>query len=428
MRTWDFFDTLLGRACGEPWRVFELMGGEEFKRLRQEAEQKSDKTFEGIYAALRRLTGWTAAKTDEYQQLEWEWEQRLAFPITANTRRVGAADLIITDTYFNQTQIRALANVIAIPQTVDIYASYGDKHTGAIWKAYRTSKHKITQHVGDNKHADYAMAKRHGIPCALFNGGAFTGFEKFLQHSGHWDVAAIARCVRLQNPYSIADKRAQIWQKHAAANVPFLLLIAAKLRQHIGEKRFERIAFVTRDTVLLHRVFNQLYPEIKTKTFYASRQTYQKPSDSFLKYVASAVTMPSKTLFVDLQGTGKSAHEFMHKHKIKMNYVFCTVPTCLPCYVPYLFQINKLGTQLEVFNYDTEGRVLDVVDGKPVRDSLEYDAKTAKIGHDVVDCLLKSVFQSPVAPTDEVFKQVFQQMHSAPQTLLAQHVHEHPHR
>lgn len=426
MQSWDFFDTLLGRACGEPWRVFELIGGQEFKALRQLAEQKSDKTFAGIYASLRQMTGWAADKVDDLREQEWNWERRLAFPIVPNTQRVDAKDLIITDTYFDKTQIRELADCIALPSTLEIYASYGDKHTGVIWKRYRTGAVKLTQHVGDNPHSDYGMARRNGIPALFFNDGAATGFEKFLQHAGYWDVAALSRCARLQNPYSTTDVRATIWHKHALANVPFLLLCAAKLRRYVEEKGFTRVAFVTRDTVLLHKVFTRLYPEVETATFYASRQTYRRPSASFLAYATAAAD--PKTVFVDLQGTGKSAHEFMQANQLKMNYVFCTIPANLQSYVPHLFRIHRLGTALEVFNYDTQGRVLDVVNGQPVRDRLEYSEALAQVGHDVVDCMLKSVFQSPQVPTDDVFQQTFQQMMFAPRQLLGQHVHDHPHR
>jgi len=64
MTSWDFFDTLMGRACGEPWRLFEAVGGPAYVPIRQEAERRSDKTWGGIFETLREITGWEAGRVD----------------------------------------------------------------------------------------------------------------------------------------------------------------------------------------------------------------------------------------------------------------------------------------------------------------------------------------------------------------------------
>lgn len=425
MRSWDFFDTLLGRACGEPWRVFDLMGGPEFRAVRQEAEQKSDRTFEGIYRTMQEMTGWSASRVNELRQQEWDWERRLAFPIMDNVAQVKPGELIVTDTYFNADQIRALADVIKLPP-LEIIASYGGKHHGAVWRALRREGRKITQHTGDNAHADFAQAKRHGVVATLYSDGNPSGIEKILTDENLWDVAALARAVRLQNPYRDRDPRRLVWNKHAKYNVPFLLLCAARLHAYVQEHRYKHVWFLSRDTYLMRRVFQALYPEITAEMFYASRQTYTAPSESFLQYARQAAEKP-RSVFFDLQGTGTSVKKFEDATGIKLDYVYCATPRRLPRFVPALYLIAADGTAMEVFNYDVQGRVIDVVGGVPVRAELEYDLNTVKVGHEVVDCLLRHIYRPPAVPSEKLMHLVFTQMQQhVPRALCKQHQVHHP--
>jgi FMN phosphatase YigB (HAD superfamily) len=425
MRSWDFFDTLLGRACGEPWRVFELLGGEEFKNLRQQAEQKSDKTFAGIYQALRQLTNWPQERVDELQAAEWEWERRLAFPIVENVQAVKENDLVITDTYFDAQQIRALADRIALP-AVDVIATYGGKHHGTVWKNLRRAARKPATHTGDNRHADYDQARRFGFSAVNYRAGDATGIEKTLSTAGHWDVAGLSRCVRLQNPYRRPAPAWSVWQKQAQYNIPFLLLCAARLKQYVLEHNHKHVWFLSRDTCLLQRVFAALYPDISAETFYASRQTYTQPSAEFIAYTQAALSRP-RPLFVDLQGTGKSVREFSDATQLSLPYVYCAMPRRLAAFSPALYSLEFIGTELEVLNYDVHGRVIDVRNGQPVRAPLEYDKKAAQASHAAVDCLLRHIFRPPGLPTDALMTQVFQQVRRhAPRELIRQHQAHHP--
>lgn len=425
MRSWDFFDTLLGRACGEPWRVFELMGGEDFKRLRQQAEQKSDKTFEGIYTALKQMTGWSAERVDALREEELAWEKRLAFPISENVMQVRADDYVITDTYFNTAQIRDLADIIKLP-SVEIIATYGGKHHAIVWRDLRRRKLPLRMHTGDNLRADYEQPRRHGFLASFYRSGELTGLEKTLIAAGHWDVAGLARCVRLQNPYIRPDARYMTWNKQAQYNVPFLFLIAATVRGYLEEHNHKKVWFLSRDTCLLERVFKHLYPDFPAETFYASRQTYTRPSASFIEYAVSAAAVPG-SLFVDLQGTGTSVATFTAQTGLRMDYLYVAAPRHLMARVPMLYLNNDIGTTLEVFNYDTRGRVIDVQNGVPIRDRLEYDVDLVEAAHAAVDCALKYVFKPPQVPNETAAQALLSQIKlHAPRELLKQHQVHHP--
>jgi hypothetical protein len=424
MRSWDFFDTLLGRACGEPWRVFELMGGEDFKQLRQAAEQKSDKTFEGIYSSLQQITGWSSDKINSLRDEEFAWEKRLAFPIRENVVQVRGGNYVITDTYFNADQIRALADVIRLPP-VEIIATYGGKHHAHVWRDLR-KRNLFLVHTGDNRYADYDQARRHGVQATHYRAGELAGIEKTLIAEGQWDIAGLTRCVRLQNPYSRPDTRYSVWNKQAQYNVPFLLMTAVRLREYVRQHNHKKVWFLSRDTCLLEKVFAQLYPDIPAETFYASRQTYMSPTTSFIAYARAAAKMPG-ALFVDLQGTGTSVKAFTDRTGLRMAYLYVAGPQHLPVHVPTLYTNNDVGTALEVFNYDTRGRVIDVQNGAPIRDNLEYNGQLVEAAHAAVDCMLRSVFRVPGPPNDAAIHAMLRQIKQhAPRELMQQHRVQHP--
>jgi hypothetical protein len=425
MRSWDFFDTLLGRACGAPWRVFELIGGEEFKLLRQRAEQESDFTFEGIYSSLKKLTGWSQERIDEMRTSEYDWEKKLAFPIRVNVSQVQPGDLVITDTYFNNDQISELAGKLNLPQ-VSVFASYGGKHTGRIWRQLRNDRYRIDTHTGDNRRADYDMPRSAGFAAQHFRDGDPSGLDRRLTESGHWDVAALSRCVRLQNPYLHATPQYRIWQKQADYNVPYLLLCAALLRQRVQEKNARKLWFLSRDTCLLQRVFNKLYPDVPTETFYASRQLYLHPTESFIEYARAAAAQPG-ALFVDLQGTGKSVRAFERATGLSLPYLYCTAPHNCPVEVDHLYFGRNTGTELEVMNYDLEGRVIDVRGGQPIRAAVEYNTGLVAPSHAAVDCLLKYAFQPTPTPQLATLTEVLRHIRAhSPRELIKQHQIYHP--
>jgi hypothetical protein len=127
------------------------------------------------------------------------------------------------------------------------------------------------------------------------------------------------------------------------------------------------------------------------------------------------------------QGTGKSAAEFINKTQIDLPYLFCAMPTKLASCTPALYQLNFVGTELEVLNYDVQGRVIDVFNGQPVRAPLEYDKKIVQASHAAVDCLLKHIFRPPGPPSDALMAMLFLHVRRhAPRELLKQHQVHHP--
>lgn len=379
MNSWDFFDTLCGRSCGEPWRLFEAVGGPQYVPLRQEAERRSDKTWAGIFRAFRDLSGWPADRVDRLQADEWQAEVDGAFPIVENASAVQPGDRIVSDSYFSATQIRTLADRIGIPQDVEIVASWDGKWSGRWWRSDAAAEAAI--HTGDNQKSDFNEARAAGRKARLYTGGRWTAVETSWLKAGLWEIAGAARAARLQCPHESGSSRAAWWMSAAQGNVPFLLAAAAVVHDYAAAAGAGRLAFVSRDAILLGRVYQAVYGE-KVQTFHASRQTLTSPSPAFVRYARG---FADGTLLVDLHGTGRTVRAFTRSTGVRLNYAFVCGQRRMPPEAPALALLQGIntGTAIEVANYHDQGRVIDVDDaGRPIRDQVEYDLEVVRVQHE----------------------------------------------
>lgn len=424
MRSWDYFDTLHGRTTGvDPWRLFDLVAGEEYRRLRQAAEAASDKSWRGIFDSLRRITGWSSSRVDELRDREEAAEIACGFPIVENTAQVGPGHRIVSDTYFDADQVRRLAGSIGLPDGLDVVVSWDGKWTGRYW---RGPGRATTLHVGDNARSDVAQAAAAGVEARRYAGGGWTKAERALDKAGRWQVAAAARAARLQNPHEPGSAAWRWWDGAAAANVPFLLLAAAAVRQYAEAAGRRRIYFVSRDSILLGRAYAALYPDAETGTFHASRETFRRPSPSFLTYVKR---LAGDTLFVDLHGTGRTMRQFATAAGLDLAYVFVCGQQRLQAHAPHLATLQGIGTgtAVEVMNYHTEGRVIDVTAaGEPARAAVEYDLEVVRVHQAATLLGVAACCRPPDGVTAaEVTAAADTVRRAVPRELLRQHEVEH---
>jgi hypothetical protein len=422
--SWDFFDTLMGRAAGhEPWRVFEAVGGAAYVRIRQEAERRSDKTWAGIFDQVREITGWTAARVEQLKRDEWAAEVAGAFPIAENVARVRPGDRIVSDTYFSTLQVRELADRIGIPKTVGIVTSWDAKWSGRWWRSEEARQADL--HVGDNQRSDWEQPRAAGLRAERFAAGKPTSQETAWERDGFWEVAGAARAARLMNPHPHGSDEHRWWDGAAAANVPFLLLAAALVHDYAFTARPARLAFVSRDSILLSKVYHALYREPVT-IFDASRQTLRNPSADFLTYVKR---LAPGTLFVDLHGTGKTVQEFTKKTGIDLAYVFVCGQRRLAAHAPALATLRGIGTgtAVEVMNYDDQGRVIDVDrEGRPIRAPLEYDPAPVRVHRTASIDGARLCCRPPRGVTaDHVIRAAEAVAKAVPRELLRQHQVDH---
>ncbi len=422
MTSWDFFDTLAGRACGEPWRLFEAVGGPAYVPVRQEAERRSDKTWGGIFEKVREITGWSAGRVDALARDEWAAELRGAFPIAENVARVRPGDRIVSDTYFSEIQVRELADRIGIPRTVHIVTSWDAKWTGRWWRSEMARQSDL--HIGDNPRSDHAQPTAAGLKAERYAAGKPNTHESAWERAGLWEIAGAARAARLQNPHPPGSPEARWWDGAAWANVPFVLAAAALVHDYAAVAQPDRLAFVSRDAILLGEVYHAVYGETVT-IFHASRQTLRRPSQAFLTYVKR---LAPGTLFVDLHGTGKTVREFSRATGIGLSYVFVCGQQRLAAHAPALVSLRGIGTgtAVEVMNYHDDGRVIDCHGGRPVRADLEYDPAPVRVHRAATLAGARICCRRPRGVTAEHVAQAADAVRRAvPKELLRRHEVDH---
>lgn len=425
MTSWDFFDTLSGRRTGHhPWRLFDHVAGEEYRKLRQLAEARSDKTWSGIWRAMAEITSWPADRLAELQAREWAAEKAAAFPIVENVRRVLPGDRIVSDTYFDGRQVRELADAIGLPRSVEIVATWDGKWSGRWWQSAEARAACV--HIGDNAKSDYAKPRAAGLAAELYTGSRPSKAEQELDAAGRWEVAAAMRTSRLSNARAPDQPEFGWWLAASQANVRFLTLAAAVVRRYVETANPRQVYFVSRDTLLLQRAYQAAWTDLEVGTFWASRETLRRPSASFVDYVRS---IADGTLFVDLHGTGRTVRQFARSTGIDLSYVFVCGQRRMEAVYHRLVELKGIGTgtAAEVMNYDVDGRVIDVVGGKPVRAPVEYDIRPVAVHREASLLGVEACCRPPVDVRPEEVSAAAEAIRtSLTRDLLRQHQVEHP--
>ncbi len=391
MRSFDLFDTLLGRFHYKPESIFELV--EErfpfpgFVLFRLAAELRSDGTLADIYRKLGELIDISKEELARLMDCEFASEQEQIFPIVENLGLVQEGDLIVSDTYYDTAQIEALLQKLGFTQKVRIYASPRGKSSGAGW-ALLQKAHDITSHLGDSAHSDVAMAKLYNIEGIHYTNGQLSPEERHLLGLGQSQLSYLCRALRLSNPYETNSLAGRLWNDQCKWNVPILIHASLYLHQFCQAKAKRRILFTSRDGCLWIQIFRQLFPEYELVYFHASRHTYRYPTDAYIEYVKSVYS--DDAVIVDSHGRGASCELFFMNH-------FQTEPTYLAIVNVgekhhAIVRSKPLYEEIEMLNYDTCGTLYDVQNGMPLRCAIEYPVEYVLPMH---ACIAKCVEMLP---------------------------------
>lgn len=358
--SWDCFDTLIGRSYVYPRSIFDIISDKtrdtQFTDKRINAEHKAaNKNLESIYSLL----------PNHNPKLEIETEKEYSFPIQENLKKVEDGDIIVSDTYFSEIQILDLLRYHGLNKKVTIYASYGEKANGNIWKKIAL-RHKIDYHIGDNIYSDIIKPREHGIKTIYYGRSSLNNQEKYIEKYNQY-LAYWVRQTRLNNPYfgnnqiytsvnqsyqyyfsynwikendgiisddhfekeSNVDENSVLWEnrwsdrsrkdnrilwdEQTCFNVPILILVS------LGLPKNKQIAFMMRDCFYLHKIYEHLTNK-KANIIEASRKSLIEPyNKEYIKYLKN--NMLNKTI-VDIHGTGNSLCYFCNNHGVVCDKLF----------------------------------------------------------------------------------------------------------
>lgn len=383
-RSFDLFDTLLGRLHYRPSSIFDRIEKNfpypGFVFLRMAAEYKSDRTLPDIYRQFQRLAEITDEQTSALMQFELNTELSQVFPIEENLSLVQDGDLIVSDTYYDKKQIEMILNKIGLKRNVHIYASPDGKRSGQIWDLIRNER-QVDCHLGDSLHSDVHMAESRAIKALHYSNSQLSSAEQTLMKMGQGELACLMRALRLQNPYPPSSPEYLLWNEQAQLNIPILIAASLYLNDFCQKHRKRRVLFTSRDGCLWIQIFRILFPQYDSVYFHASRYTYINPTPSYIAYVKSMYS--NDAAIVDSHGKGESCELFFNKH-------FQTQPV-------YLAIVNsgkkhhailrkaELCTSIELLNYDACGALYDVQDNEAKRSDPEYDLRFVRPMHQCVE-------------------------------------------
>ena len=316
--TFDVFDTLIARRCIEPWRVFamvaERMNLPDFVDQRRAAEQRviaGRYNFDDIYVELARHYQFADARMREVKDCEIACERAVVIPIAENLARVAHGDLLISDMYLSEAQIRGLLTLAGLNKSVGLLVSSHGKSGGHIWPKVGNI-FSIVRHLGDNPYADGLMANRAGVPNEITRTSDLNPVESVFMQSGLVDLARLTREARLATWHpDPATRLLQVIQ--TSINFPLLLLASIHLARTAERAKKHTLLFCGRDCNLWHPLFDVVRDRLgfvgTTQYFMTSRIARINASDAYRAYVSKSLSTDG--MVIDLCGTGWSTANLM---------------------------------------------------------------------------------------------------------------------
>lgn len=356
--SFDIFDTLLLRPFLKPTDLFwkmerdegvkgfakDRIDGERRARVKAGEEGRIEVTLDEIYAEIPK---WTAMKKKEYAA---ERKCLVANPEVVATwnvaKELGKKVIITSDMYLPASFIQKVLRENGIDGWDGFYLSSERKKckwSGDLYDVLLSDlgcpKDKIL-HIGDNNYSDVGKANEKGIVAYGYQKVMDNFFEEcpfvksFLGTCPSLDkrlfVGAIAIGWHL---YKCEHRDWTYWNR-----IGFLFAgtLGYAYMKFVGENAkkqgFDHIMFVARDGYILQKIFNVLYPDIKTDYFYASRSQalfsskYFGRTEAEKRYRRRYCLKCLETNYnVNLTGEQKEEYESVGELPIEVQHILDTV-------------------------------------------------------------------------------------------------------
>jgi len=291
----DIFDTLIGRLCYDGKDIFTIIEKIkniiEFRNNRIKFESIT-KDFDKTYLLLEKHYNMNMS---DIKDLELQIELDLSFPIVKYLKNVKEDDILISDMYLHENQIRSLLNKHREINN-KLYVSYGGKSDNTTWKNTSITNN-ISCHYGDNIKSDYNNPKQHNINAVHIN-DTIMNTNEIMFSTINKQLAYIIRAVRLSN--ETTEPLTKIFNEYS---LPFSILTCLKIKQLTVLNKLDTIIFLSRDGYWFKEIYNIMYPNDNTEYIYFSRLYVKNNKDIIINQINNI--RGNKFIF-DLQGSGKT--------------------------------------------------------------------------------------------------------------------------
>jgi FkbM family methyltransferase len=318
VNTFDVFDTLIARRGIDPENIFREIeqdsGIADFARHRSAIMgvlARKPFSLEDIYSALAQQLNLSGDVASQLMALELEKEIASAIPITENLNKVRDGDVLISDMYLGEKNIRKLLDAVGFTKDYTLITSNYGKGSGRIWP--KVLRHfAIGRHMGDHPESDVNVPRRFGISCLHTDPARPTDIEQAFLTAGCGDLGRLVRETRLatfnDNPIIQKLILAQI-----SYNFPIFFFSSLYIERMAAKFGLDRILFSSRDCNLFIKLFSTLTKRfghgIDSEYFYTSRHSRAVMSPDYRRYAKTMFT--DRTLLVDICGTGASGSLLM---------------------------------------------------------------------------------------------------------------------
>lgn len=207
-------------------------------------------------------------------------------------------------------------------------------------------------------------------------------------------------------PYEGKNKvKNAMWYEQTYINFPILYLSCIHLYLYAKKNNCDTYLFATRDCSQMVKVFRRLFPSEKVHYFNCSRLMFESATTStnpvYNAYVQSLVTDISKTIFIDIHGTGERPLNYFPKVYGKPPYIYMLstghtenskMPKCSQEAISnkkFMVAVyGARGSPIEMLNYDKVGTLEDFTSIGPIRADLEYSLETIDTYHECIDFII----------------------------------------
>ena len=293
----DIFDTLIGRLCYDGKDIFTIIEKIkniiEFRNNRIKFESIT-KDFDKTYLLLEKHYNMNMS---DIKDLELQIELDLSFPIVKYLKNVKEDDILISDMYLHENQIRSLLNK-HIEINNKLYVSYGGKSDNTTWKNTSITNN-ISCHYGDNIKSDYNNPKQHNINAVHIN-DTIMNTNEIMFSTINKQLAYIIRAVRLSN--ETTEPLTKIFNEYSLI---FAIMVCLKIKQLSILNKLDTIVFLSRDGYWFKEIYDIMYPMDNTEYIYFSRLYVKNNKDVIINQINN---ISGNKFIFDLQGSGKTFH------------------------------------------------------------------------------------------------------------------------
>lgn len=362
--SFDIFDTCLCRTCGSSISLYEILSKKVIETLIVHFNNRNIEHFRQLFVAQREVENHSGGNLHQIYtrlcsklnlpipieriiELELETESEVLKPIIqtlelVNKYRTNGTIAFISDMYLPSNFLTSILKKYDFYKDGDIiYVSEESKAYKSDGSLYRliheqeSFSYSNWHHFGDNLTSDYHIPRKFGIHANHLSYRPI-GYEitwnknRSLRYPYAEILSGISRSVRLSEQ---GDNNQKLFVSDLSA--PLIISWVTRIMKDAQHRGIEQLFFCARDAhseYLVAQRLQPLFPNIKVKYLFVSRESMYNNNNLLLEYLQSiGVTNGKSSAIVDIVSTGKSSriiNDLLSKNNLPTIYSY------------YLFRLN----------------------------------------------------------------------------------------